>query len=244
MDPTVIESLGPHGQSILTLIQAEFSRFKAEIMEVLDLKNEEVVKLNQRVALLETELKNSRNKLDDADQYERKDSVILSGSAIIPFVESENTHELVQGLLKDHFDTEITDLDISTTHRLGPVKSSTPSKRNIYVKFVRRDVKKKVVQKSKEKSKEKGKNSPLHANESLTPLRRKIFNALRKMKQDVPDIVKGCTTLDGKIFVFTPPVANNTRDQRHFIPDWDALKEFCRGFVQEPLDTFLLHNRA
>ena len=187
------------------------------------------------MSALEVQLKQARNKIDDADQYERKDSVIISGNAVPPMAEEEDTHTLVQKLLKDHFNTDITLRDINTTHRLGPLKASTPTRRNIYVKFVRRDVKKHVIKKSKEL----GRTTGLYANESLTPLRRTIFNALRKMKADVPDIVKGCYTMEGKIFAFTPPVGNNSKEQRHCITDMGALQAFCRDYVKEPLDTFL-----
>lgn len=216
-----------------------FEDFKKTIIESNEKKDEVITALTEQCTTLERELKTAKNKIDDADQYERKDSVILTGPAVKPMEDNENTHELVQNLLKDQFDIEINKHDINITHRLGPIKASTPKQRNIYVKFVRRDVKRRVVQKSRELGKEKGKNSPLHANESLTPLRRKIHNTLRQMKKDVPDLVKGCTTLEGKVFVFTPPVPGTARDQRHFISDWDTLQDFCRDFIKQPLDNFL-----
>ena len=59
---------------------------------------------------------------DHGDQYERKDSVILSGTAIKAPTDDENTYELVQALLHDHFGVEIEERDINVTHRLGPIK--------------------------------------------------------------------------------------------------------------------------
>ena len=195
--------------------------------------------MTNKVASLEKELRAVNKKIDDADAYERKDSVILSGPAITPMEDNENTPALVEKLLKDHMDIEITNHDISITHRLGPMKSSAPRKRNIYVKFVRRQLKKQVVQKSKTA----GKNSPLHAFESLTPLRRKMLGVLRRMKSNVPTVVKGFTSIDGKVFAYTPPVAGNTRDQKHHIEDWESLASFCRDHVKQALDDFLQENQ-
>ena len=79
----------------------------------------------------------------------------------------------------------------------------------------------------------------LFANESLTPLRRKMYTALRMMRKKAPEVVKGCTSMDGKIFAFTSPTAPNGCDQKHHIEDWEALQNFCRDFVKWPLDSFL-----
>ena len=125
--------------------------------------------------------------------------------------------------------------DINTTHRLGPIRGAgtNSNKRNIYIKFVRRDTKKLVIERSRQKK------SPLRANESLTPLRRKMLGILSSMKRKSPALVKGCSSMDGKIFAFTPPMAGMRKDERHFIPDMDALHAFCRDFVKRPLDEFL-----
>ena len=189
----------------------------------------------KRLIIWRKKLQVAHNRMDATDQYSRKDSVILSGPAVPPMQGEEDTLELVQKLVKDHLNIVVSQQDISTTHRLGPVRASTPSKRNIFVKFARRDVKKELILKSKNRNR----NATLFANESLTPLRKKMFNALRSMRKGVPDIVKGSTSMEGKVYAFTPPLAENGRDQRHYIEDWDALKTFCRDYVKKPLDSFL-----
>ena len=173
--------------------------------------------------------------MDEADQYGRKDSVILTGPAVPDMTPHENTHDLVKSLLKDHLSIEIDEKDINTTHRLGPNKrgDANRNKRNIYVKFVRRDVKKKVILTSKQKK------APLQAKESLTPTRRRMLGILGSMKRKSPNLVKGCTSLEGKIYAFTPPTPGSGRDERHFISDMDALHQFCRDYIQQPLDQFL-----
>ena len=78
----------------------------------------------------------------------------------------------------------------------------------------------------------------LYANESLTSTRRRIFTALRRMKADVPNIIKGCTTRDGKILAFTPPAHGQTRDRQHVITNLAQLEDFCHEFVKKTLDSF------
>ena len=167
----------------------------------------EAVKINN--AALKKEVTRLNDALDHADQYERKDSVILSGPALKAPTDQENTYQLVKDLLHDHLGVDIEERDINVTHRLGPVKPGSNLK-NIYVKFSRRADKIKVVNASKSRNKARpDANQPprpkLYANESLTPTRRKIYSALRRMKADVPSLVKGCTTRDGRILAFTPP---------------------------------------
>ena len=257
-----LQSLSTEGKTLLGYLKAEFSQFKEEISsqlineftkikaDLIKQHHAEIKTLQDKVSSLEVnlsaankkndhledELRSVHKRNDDADQYSRKDSVILSGPALPPFAQEENTAQVVQKLLKDHLNVDLTDVDISTTHRLGPLRNNTPGKRNIYVKLVRRDTKRLIISTCKGK-----RNGQLYANESLTPLRKKMFNTLRKMKKDVPSLVKGTSTLDGKVFAYTPPINGNTRDQRHLISDWDALKEFCRLYVKKPLDNFHLH---
>ena len=196
----------------------------------------ERAELKSQVAALEQELK---SRIDDQDQYERKDSLILSGPAVTDMVPDENTHELVKKLVNDHLGINQYSGHFNITHRLGPLRRSSNGsanpKRNIYVKLVRRDLKKAIVTASKSQ-----RNSQLYANESLTPYRRKMFHALRRMKKNV-ETVKGCTTLDGRIYAFTAPLPNQTRDQRHHIKDMEAHHEFCRQFVKRPIDSFLVN---
>ena len=163
-----------------------------------------------------------------------KDSLILSGPALPDAKNSENTHDIVKKLLDQQYDIKISNQDICVTHRLGPLRAG-PNKKNIYVKFVRRDLKKEVIKRSREKKQSKN----LYANESLTPVRMKIFRTLRNMRKRQPALVKGCTTLEGKIFAFTPPAAGGARDQRHLIKDMKDLHDFCRDYVKQPLDDFL-----
>ena len=142
----IIEMAGD--KNLLKILQTDIAAIKDDVREMTDLKVEirelkelltnrdgQISRLEARVESLEKNLSAALNKMDASDQYSRKDSIILSGPALPPFQADENTLDLVQELVKDHLDVELLPHDISITHRLGPIKSSTPNKRNIYVKL-------------------------------------------------------------------------------------------------------------
>ena len=250
---TEVNRLSTEGRTLYNLITDQFSSLKKEILELSKVKHEisELLKIKEAELAemkktnddLKTEVTRLNHALDHADQYERKDSIILSGPALKAPEDDEDTYAAVQKLLQDHFNMEIEQRDINVTHRLGPIKPGSKL-RNIYVKFVRRADKIKVIQASKSLNKAPVGGSQqsrikLYANESLTPTRRKIFSALRRMKADAPTLVKGCTTRDGRILAFTPPAPGQTRDRKHAITTLDELKDFCREFVKKPVDSFL-----
>ena len=236
-----------------THFQTEFSKFKAEVTKTFDANKRKISNLENRVNTLETKLaeKDSdlakmRDDADWADQYERKDMVILSGRAVHDTNEGD-VNSLVKDLLKAHLKIDIDPTDINTAHYLAPLQrnsvhgnASAAPKRNIVVKFVRRDVKKMVIKASRGKRP----NATFYANESLTPLRRKIHHALRNLRKNEPAIVKGCTTQDGRIYAYTKPVANSQRDQKHHIKNMEELREFSRIFVKKPIDEYLANFSA
>ena len=243
LDPS---QLSPDGKILLasmqSYFQSEFSKFKDEISQRFEANQREITTLKQRVASLESQLSKVNDNTDWADQYERKDMVILSGRAVQDSNVSD-VNPLIQNLLKTHLKIDINPTDINTAHYLAPLRRNSadggspagPPKRNIVVKFVRRDIKKLVIKASRENRR----NAAVYANESLTPVRRKIFYALRSMRKSEPSLVKGCTTQDGRIYAYTKPVANSQRDQKHLISNMAELSEFCRKFVKKDIDDFL-----
>ena len=241
-----LDALSNDGKILLTHIQNSFDSFKDEIRkefsELLESKSEEVDILKTQVVSLQKDLKTLRNDIDAQDQYVRKDSIIFSGPAVKNMEEDENCYEIVMDLVKNKLGVEIDERDINILHRLGPKNraQAQTSNRSIYVKLVRRDKKREIIKASKKRTS----GPALYCNESLSPLRRSMYFALRKMKKKHPSIVKGCLTMDGKIYAFTPAVAQGNRDQRHYISDMDDLKDFCRKHVKKPMEDFLENFQA
>ena len=222
-------------QQIERRLTQNFEKFKQEIISA---KDAEIEDLKLTIANQDMSIKSLEDAKDWAEQYSRKDSVILSGPAVGSMTADEDTRSHVVSLIQDKLKIQINPNEISTTHRLGPIRRSvpgTPERRNIYVKFVRRDMKKNVI----EASKKLRKNAPLVAYESLTERRRNMLRALQGMRKAFPDRVKGCTSMEGKLYAYTPPLPGQTRDHRHHIANLETLRDFCSKFVQKPLQDFL-----
>ena len=186
------------------------------------------------------------DKLDATEAYERRDTIILSGA--VPAVSpNENISRVTVDLIRSKYrNVEINPEDISICHRLqdkAPTTSGSQRAPNIYVKFVRRDKKRELIQASKGQAREA--QHKLFANESLTPQRTAIRQTLLKLKRSV-NIVKGVTSNEGQVIVFTAPQgengpqgANRRRDQRHVINSKRDLQTFCDTFLRRPLEDFV-----
>ena len=129
---------------------------------------------------------------------------------------------------------------ISTAHRIGKPPapdSAAADKRALIVKFCRRDDKFLVHRVAKEK-KIKG----LSVNESLTPIRSKIYNVLRACKRMNNKLVTGTYTHNGRVFAFTkhaPNAPDEAPGARVEINTREELEQFCTNFIKKPLETFL-----
>ena len=182
-----------------------------------------------------------RDTIDENDAYERRDTVILSGNSIPIFSQGENSTNLAIEVVKNELKIQISPNDVSGAHRMGKKPASQqPDRRVIILKLCRRDLKQSLISASKQMAPRSRGN--LYVNEHLTPARKTILFALRQMKKDNRDLVRGCTSMDGRVYAFTPPPAGSppsTRDQRHIVNTHDALVTFCSEYVKKPISAFL-----
>ena len=203
---------------------------KVEEMDALKVENSN---LKLRLAKLE-------NLMDDEDAYVRRECLILSGPAVPLVSQGENCGIIARKLISDKLRLQIEANDISTAHRLGkkPVVQG-PDRRSIIVQFCRRDTKRTIRM---TKFDNRDENSKLFISESLTPKRRTILFALRQIKRN-SEVVTGCSTMDGRVYAYTKnpasAVQTSPHDRKHLVNTHEALVEFCREFVKEPLDSFL-----
>ena len=223
--------------SELKNLRTELSTMKSEFSDLLSKKNETIQKLEEEVNKLNSKVEKLESLIDDGDAYERRDTVIISGSSIPPVSQGEICTNIARQLLQEKLNLVIPETDISTAHRLGKkTNTQSPDTRSIIVKFCRRDSKRRAIAASKHL-----RNPAIYINESLTPMRRTIFKTLRSMKRAHPDLVRGCTTYEGRVFAFTKSTVASAqnRDKRHLINSYGDLIGFCREYVKKPLDLFL-----
>ena len=128
------------------------------------------------------------NRLDEIEQYTRRDNVVISGMAE---AHGENTTQMVIKLAKE-VGMDLEEQDISVSHRLGEKHTVRP--RPIIAKFVRRDVKVQLLQRKKQ-LRDTTSYKSVYIDEQLSPLRVKMTRAIRG-----DDKVHRTWTIDGKIF--------------------------------------------
>ena len=178
------------------------------------------------------------NKIDELEQYSRRESLVLSGDVLPVTAPSEDTTfiacKLINDKLGDHL--QIQPEDIAISHRLGKKPNNGPDKRRIIARFVRRSLKFQVLKAARSKKPEN-----LFVTESLTPTRQLITRALHKTKKDHPRIVTKYYTNNGSITAEVK--GQNARDSdpaSHItINTMAALEDFSRKSFQQAAAAFL-----
>ena len=253
MDPSVLSELNLNSKDSKLLVPALvsflqnferkfdgiFSEMKEDFQHKIKQRDDKIKTLEDDVKFLKDKVKKMDKLADEADAYERRDTLIFSGPAIPEVSSGENCSSILQEVIKRELKVNIAPSDINTAHRLGPKpQAQGPDKRNIILKLCSRDLKRDIVVASKNQTKP----VRIFANESLPPPRRKIFNTLRFMKREHPELVKGVSSFEGRVYAYTPnqsSAASTSRDRRHLVNDHDALVKFCGEFVNKPIETFL-----
>ena len=156
--------------------------------------------------------------IDRLEQYSRRENVRIRG---IPRVEGENTSQLVIDLAKE-CGVELSKTDISTSHRL---QVKNPTMAPIICRFVRKE-KKVELMKAKKILKSKGKK--VFIDEDLTPLRARMFYALRN-----DPAVSAVWTMDGRLHCVATV---SGREQKVVIDSPDDL--FNLGWGKEKTKQF------
>lgn len=190
----------------------------AEKNKQIHLMKNDILSLNCRVDDLELQL-------DNVDQYERRDTVILTGASLPPETAQENTTNVVTQTVKDQLKINLKESDISVSHRLGPKKQQ--HNRPIIVKLVNRSLKHDLVGACIQL------RPQLYVNESLTPKRRSLLNSILTVRKEHKEKFQQCYTQDGRI---TVKLRNST--VKHVITDKKQLMSFLEKYPRM-MDTYL-----
>ena len=201
------------------------------------LLKEELTKKTKKIAELEAQL-------DEQDQYVRRESLVFSGDSIPVCKPAENCIEIVSKLVAEKLgpDLKISPNDVSVAHRLGKKPATAVDRRNIIVRFCRRNLKYDIINNAR-----KAKPSGLFINESLTPVRQRITSAIRAAKRKFPDVISGYNTVDGNIFLYIKPPnpqAPGARNTRMAVKTMQTLDDFCRRTFKHPVTHFLQSSNA
>ena len=195
--------------------------------QVFAAKDTEISNLKEEITSYKKAIINLEDRFDAEDQYIRRESLLFSGDLVPSVKEGEDcVDEVCKLVSKIPGVRPIQPADISISHRLGPKPTSGVDKRTIVARFVRRATKYSILNGAR-RSKPQG----IFINESLTKTRQNITRALRKAKQEFPDIVSGYSTTDGTIFAWVKspnPNAPGGKNSKIIINTKAKLEEFCQ----------------
>ena len=211
----------------------------------------EISKLNDKVISLEDQLNFLRSmynkevelmktSIDSNNQYERLDTLIISGPELPIACDTENSKLIIQDLLRRECNFNLAVNDISTAHRIGRKPAGGEDRRNLIFKLCRRDLVYDIFNSCKQ-SKPK-----FFINCSLTPNRNKIMFALRQLKKKFPNIVRKCASFNGDVAVFVAPPdsynstgsssSSNPRDRKFVLNTRQDLDKFATDFLHTSID--------
>ena len=195
------------------------------LRQSLEEKDKQIKDLTCEVNGLKSKVCELEANIDSVDQYERRDTIILSGPALPPETNNELTNNVVISAIKDNLRINISESDLSITHRLGP--HTQQRKRPIIVKLTNRTLKQDLVGACVRLKPQ------VYIIESLTPRRRILFNTVLHIRKTHKQKFQQCFTKDGKI---TIKLRNST--VKHIITDEKSLMAFLEKYP-EMLDTYL-----
>ena len=216
----------------LAMITSDFETKLAIKETKIDQLSTELVELRRKVLALD-------DKQEDADAYERKDTVIISGSEVPAAADGEDAAQIVSSLVKNKVGYFLRPAEISVAHRLGKKPlNQAPDRRSLIVKLCRREVKRDLVTACRT-----AKPPNLYVNESLTKTRSTVLFGLRQAKKKHPNVVAGCGSADGRVFawIMSPnPSAPNAKNVKIFINTRDKFEDFCKKTLKcNSFDFFL-----
>ena len=134
---------------------------------------------------------------DRLDSYQRRDTLLFSGSLIPAESNNEDTSKLIVSLVNRYLTIKIDKSDINISHRLGP---SNKKDRPIIVKFFSRLIKNEILSSCITQITENQLKN-FYVNEHLTPKRKNIYMQLRHIRKSKPILFKQLFTKDGVIIV-------------------------------------------
>ena len=127
---------------VYVLLEKKFASSLKDMKSALDDKDEAMKKLEQQVVDLQQTVLSYEERVEDQEAYEKRGTIVLSGSELPAATASENATNVVYNLIRSKIGIVINPSEVSTGHRLGKkANSQAPDTRNIISKFCRRDTK-------------------------------------------------------------------------------------------------------
>ena len=213
----MLASLSKESKTLVRILKTVISKHFKDEVEILKAqiakKDAVIEKLETEVKTLKTQMVNLETHVDRVEQYERRDTIIISGPSLPPETPTEKPTEVVQETIKENLKLIIKQEDISVSHRLGAAQQGR--NRPMIVKLVNRSLKYDIVGACLQL------RPGLYINESLTPKRLEIFKQVLAIRKLHRPKFQQCFTKDGNIVV---KLKHST--VRHIIDDDQSFADF------------------
>lgn len=216
-------SSAPH--NLLNAIQDEITTLSEEgkiivntivktLQTLWDSKDQKIAKLEMKVNTLEQKVYDLENQIDNVNQYERRDTIIVSGPSLPREIHDENSAEVVVKAVRDNLKINIQPTDINVAHRL--VNKVRPNTNNpIIVKLHSRQKKEEIIGACITMK------PNIFINESLTPKRLALFKTIWNIRRENRQLFQQCYTKDGKIYIKL-----RCSNQKHIVTNEQTLNSF------------------
>lgn len=204
-----IASLSPEGKTIVGAI--------VKALQVMsDAKDQCIMQLRKKVTTLENKVTDLENHIDEISQYERRDTIILSGPALPQVNNNENSTLVAANAIKDNLKINFSPVDINVAHRIG---NKSAQNRPMIVKLHSRQKKDDIMTACLTV------RPNLYINESLTPKRLGLFKVIWNIRKNNRDLFQQLYTKDGKIYIKL-----KCSNQKHIITNETMLDNFLENF--------------
>ena len=190
--------LSPETKEIFTLLLTFFNTIQVEKDEKIKKFEEEIANLKKQQNELQKELQDTTNELrtdqnDSIEQNERKDTLIMTGTQMPEFQPGENLKSVTRDLLNESLQLGTNATDFAFAVRLGKKPENGPDRRGIIFKMCRPDMGNNIIKACKQFK------PSFYINTSLTPIRSKVFYALRQCKRQYPNKIYKVRNNNGNI---------------------------------------------
>lgn len=237
-------SMDLDGMSAETRIIIEFMSEKLnnainEIKNIIQQRDNTIDNLEQEIRNLKKDNLELRDRLDEVETYQRRNTLIITGDKTPIYAEGENVVNVALNVIREQLKIKLSPDDISVAHRLGrkPV-SQMADKRSILIKLNKHEKKEDLIQACRTV-----KPPQFFMNENLTPQRANILYVLRKAKKIFPEKVDGSGSHNGRVYVWIKAPNPTARKIKHFIGSKSKLEEFCTKTLGESASNIVNNTR-
>ncbi|KAK4297862.1 hypothetical protein Pmani_029746 [Petrolisthes manimaculis] len=202
--------LGENMVMVNTIIKA--------VQFIMHRKDEHINQLKTEVITFENRVSQLENQIDDVNQYERRDTLIISGPSFPQETNSESAADVVVDTIREKIKINISHNDINVAHRFGS-KTKQNKNKPMIVKLHNCPKKEEIMSACITM------RPNLYINESLTLKRLSIFKTIWNIRKLHREQFQQCYTRDGKIYVKL-----KCSNLKHMITNYESLRTFLDKF--------------